>query len=258
MDFTEAVRQSPARPATVESDFLVIALQAIGCGVAACLLSIGASFAFDWPWWVPVVTLGGTMSLAWFVLLTDQRKLLRVVERIVGRDIDGDGAVGEPEPPSISIEVTDPENRQIAYDVLPADEDMLRDVALAVFRKGCSFSRRELASSTSLSSDEIIKLQRGQSVLRRLSRIWPMKSKTRTVPRQAINVAVNWTGEGAVKTETKPTWGQLLQTAKKVTAISKMSDEWLEDNTADGDRFLMELIADAIALDGQRSLVFIA
>lgn len=159
IDFTEAVRQSPARAATVESDFSVIALQAIGCGVAACLLSIGATFAFDWPWWVPIVTLGGTMSLAWFVLLMDQRKLLRVVERIIGRDIDGDGAIGTPERPSISIEVTDPENRQIAYDVLPADEEMLRDVALAVFKKDCPFSRRELARMTRLSEDEVINLQ---------------------------------------------------------------------------------------------------
>jgi hypothetical protein len=159
VDFAEAVRQSPARPATVESDFLVVALQAIGCGVAACLLSVGLTFGLDWPWWVPVVTLGGTMSLAWFVLLTDQRRLLRVVEKIVGRDIDGDGAVGVPERPAISIEVTDPENRQIAYDVLPANEEMLRDVALAVFSKDCPFSRRELARTTNLSEDEIIGLQ---------------------------------------------------------------------------------------------------
>ncbi len=101
-------------------------------------------------------------------------------------------------------------------------------------------------------ANEIIKLQRGQSILRRLSRIWPMKSKTRTVPRQATNVTVTWTGEGVAKTPTKPTYGQLTQTAKKLTAVSKMSDEWLEDESAAGDQFLKEIIADAIALEEDR------
>ena len=105
------------------------------------------------------MALGGGFCVAWFALLISQRKHLWIIETIIGQDIDGDRAIGKPEPKTINIEVSDPENRQIAYDVLPADERMLRDVAIAVFKKGCAFSRRELTQSTSLSENEIIALQ---------------------------------------------------------------------------------------------------
>jgi len=157
--FSEATRRSPARPATVEGDFAVVALQALGCGVAVCILAVGATLQWDLPWWTPIMALGGGFSVAWFILLISQRKHLWIIETIIGQDIDGDGAVGEPKSKTINIEVIDPENRQIAYDVLPADEEMLRDIAIAVFKKQCAFSRRELAQATSLSENDIITLQ---------------------------------------------------------------------------------------------------
>lgn len=101
-------------------------------------------------------------------------------------------------------------------------------------------------------ANEIIKLQRAGSILRRLARIFPMKTLTRLLPRQLTNVTVTWTDEGAVKTETKPTFSQLTQTAKKLAAIVKMTDELLEDNSVEIDQFIMELIAEAMGLEEDR------
>lgn len=101
-------------------------------------------------------------------------------------------------------------------------------------------------------SKEIIKLERAGSILRQLARGFPMGSLTRLLPRQLTNVTVTWTDEGAVKTETKPTFGQLTQTAKKLAAIVKMTDELLEDNSVELDQFIMELIAEAMGLEEDR------
>lgn len=101
-------------------------------------------------------------------------------------------------------------------------------------------------------ANEIIKLQRAGSILRQLARVFPMKTLTRLLPRQLTNVTVTWTDEGAVKTETKPTFSQLTQTAKKLAAIVKMTDELLEDNSVDLDQFIMELIAEAMGLEEDR------
>jgi len=100
--------------------------------------------------------------------------------------------------------------------------------------------------------NEIIKLERAGSILRQLARNFPMGTLTRLLPRQLTNVIVTWTEEGAVKTETKPTFGQLTQTAKKLAAIVKMTDELLEDNSVELDQFLMELIAEAMGLEEDR------
>jgi len=100
--------------------------------------------------------------------------------------------------------------------------------------------------------NEIIKLERAGSILRQLARNFPMATLTRLLPRQLTNVVVTWTTEGAVKTETKPTFGQLTQTAKKLAAIVKMTDELLEDNSVDLDQFIMELIAEAMGLEEDR------
>lgn len=101
-------------------------------------------------------------------------------------------------------------------------------------------------------SNEIIKLERAGSILRQLARVFPMKSLTRLLPRQLTNVAVTWTDEAETKTETKPTFDQLTQTAKKLAAVVKMTDELLEDNSVDLDQFIMELIAEAMGLEEDR------
>lgn len=99
---------------------------------------------------------------------------------------------------------------------------------------------------------EIIKLERGASIIRQLGRDFPMGTLTRNVPRQLTNVTVTWTDEGSAKTPTKPTFDRLQQVAKKLAAIVKFSDEVLEDNNVNLDRFIMEIIADGMALEEDR------
>lgn len=101
-------------------------------------------------------------------------------------------------------------------------------------------------------ANEIIKLELGESILRRLARNFPMGSLTRKVPRQLTNVTVTWTGEHVAKTSTKPTGEQLTQTAKKLAAVVPMTDELLEDNNVNLDRFIMELIAEAMGREEDR------
>jgi HK97 family phage major capsid protein len=66
------------------------------------------------------------------------------------------------------------------------------------------------------------------------------------------NVSVAWTDEGAEKSETNPTFTAITQTAKKVAAIVKMTDELLEDNSSSIDQFIMELVAEAIGIEEDR------
>ena len=101
-------------------------------------------------------------------------------------------------------------------------------------------------------SNEIIKLEDQDSIIRRIARIFPMGSEVRNLPKQLTNVAVTWTGEGLPKTETNTTFGRLVQTAKKLAAVVKMTDELLEDNTVGIDRFVMQLVAEAMSREEDR------
>jgi len=101
-------------------------------------------------------------------------------------------------------------------------------------------------------ANEIIKLEKAGSILRRLARDFPMGTLTRRVPRQLTNVIVTWTEEAYAKTETKPTFDPLIQTAKKLAAVVKFTDELLEDNNVNVDQFVMELIAEAMGVEEDR------
>jgi HK97 family phage major capsid protein len=79
-----------------------------------------------------------------------------------------------------------------------------------------------------------------------------MQTLTRQVPRQLTNVTVTWTDEATAKTVTKPTFGQLTQTAKKLAAVVQMTDELLQDNSVELDNFVKELIAEAMAIEEDR------
>lgn len=157
--FSEATRRSPARPATVEGDFAVVALQAIGCGVAACILSIGVVVKWHWPWWTPLMVLGGGSAVAWFVLLVGQRKHLWIIETITGRDIDGDGAVGEPrQAEPFVVEWESKEGKSIKRETWPISEEQVREIAEAHLRRGKRLSKRELAKHTSLSEEKTLEV----------------------------------------------------------------------------------------------------
>ena len=157
--FTEATRRSPARPATVEGDFAVIALQALGCGMAAAILSIGGIWQGDWPWWSPVIALGSGTSISWFILLYSQRKHLWIIEKVIGLDIDGDGAISEPyQAEPFVVEWHNKEGRSIKRETWPISEKQVREIAEAHLKRGKRLSKRELAKHTSLSEEKALEV----------------------------------------------------------------------------------------------------
>jgi hypothetical protein len=124
----EVTYTEPARPANTEGDVAVPLLQALitGALTGTVTLILMAMF-FDtlkanvWPelrfWHLIYTWLGttATVTLAkWRDLLDDSRDLLRKMETYVGRDIDGDGHVGEPKRIRLEmIDKRDGKNKQI-------------------------------------------------------------------------------------------------------------------------------------------------
>ncbi len=101
-------------------------------------------------------------------------------------------------------------------------------------------------------SNQIILLENKDAIIRQLARIFPMKTLVRTLPKQLTDVSVFWTTEGTEKTETNPTFSRLTQTAKKMAAIVKMTDELIEDESVGIDNLIQGLIAEAMAAEEDR------
>ncbi len=101
-------------------------------------------------------------------------------------------------------------------------------------------------------ANEIVKLERQNSIARNICRIFPMGSLTRKVPRQLTNPTVTWTTEGTNHTKTKTTLEQITQTAKKVSALVPFTEELLEDNNVNFDQFLFQLVSEAIGREEDR------
>lgn len=126
--FSEFHRETPARPPAVGGDVAVPALQAIISGVAIFLVGL----AILWPDWQIAAAGGGIVgALAWFLLLSDSRRLLRVVEDVTGVDLDQDGHIGEPEPPALGVKlrIDEEEGRVTKYAHLPIDAQRLGQLA---------------------------------------------------------------------------------------------------------------------------------
>lgn len=126
--FSELRRETPVRPPTIEADVLVPAAQAGLSGLAATIGATLGAVVWSWPWYIPVAVGGGAMCLTWAGLLLANRGLLRTVERVVHRDLDGDGQVGEPrsepEPrPVTEITVTVPKQGAASVYFLKTDVD---------------------------------------------------------------------------------------------------------------------------------------
>lgn len=134
-DFAEYVRSEPVRAATVESDFSVVFLQAVGSGLFVGLLGGGLAVWLGWPWFAPVASGLVTASVVWFGALADSRSMLRRVERVVNRDLDGDGDIG---PQTVQHEYTVKEQRadgSTSWQVLvglPLEPESLREFARGV------------------------------------------------------------------------------------------------------------------------------
>lgn len=94
----EARRSAPARPATVESDFIVPALQSLATGAAVAIPTIGVTIWQGWPWYSPLVAGGVTVTVTWLQLLGAHRKLLWIIETV--SSWGGDDAPGQQSKPA--------------------------------------------------------------------------------------------------------------------------------------------------------------
>lgn len=101
-------------------------------------------------------------------------------------------------------------------------------------------------------ANQIIKLERESSIIRRLARQVPMGTDTRNVPTQLTNVSATWEGESDQIATTNPTFARTVQVAKKLSALTKFSNEVLADNNVGLDGFIKEIIAEAFALEEDR------
>jgi len=149
-------RRRPARDASVEADVLTPALQSLitGCVTGICFGATAKLMEWGSPLVTGMTAGAGVLSIAWVVLLREQRSLLWEVERIIGADLDGDGDVGAPptnteRPPQLrQVEVTEHRgsNKSIRYIDLPdsVTDDDLAKIAQRVLRLGYSFTRRDL------------------------------------------------------------------------------------------------------------------
>lgn len=101
-------------------------------------------------------------------------------------------------------------------------------------------------------ANEIVKLELANSIARRICRIFPMGSLTRTIPRQLTNPTVTWVNEAGVIPKTKVTFEQFSQTAKKIACIIPVTAELLADNNVNLDTFLFQVVAEAIGREEDR------
>lgn len=137
-------KREPARPPTA-ADVGVPAAWAGLTGVACSLLSIPITIWSEWPWWAPLVVLGGGAAITWLMLLVRWQNLLWRIEEIIGIDLDGDKIPGYPAKQTpIQIEITDQNQKSIRFIDLPIADEQMQRIAIAM-SNGASFSRRGLA-----------------------------------------------------------------------------------------------------------------
>lgn len=127
----ELTSETPSRPASLHADLLVpMAQAAVTGGLLAGIIVMGlAELAPDLPinpvkaWGAAALVIA---SVAWLLLLTDTRRLLWAVERLVNADIDQDGQAGPPERRTLRVEVTNGQTMQfIDADLLEIGDDRL-------------------------------------------------------------------------------------------------------------------------------------
>lgn len=146
--FHESTRTTPHRAATRESDVAVPLQQAAITAGVITLPAVVLTVASGWPIHVPLVVGAASFTMSWFWLLRDSRSLLRITERIVNRDIDGDGRIGDEPAESKPVRVEVREQREggmtMRFLDMPIDEAQLQTFARGLL-SGQPFSERAWA-----------------------------------------------------------------------------------------------------------------
>lgn len=161
--------ERPGRLAELRSDVIVPTLQAaviaLALGLAVGVLALlwigpgrGLGGGALWAWSGRLAATATVIALlvAIVAFVLQHRRVILSIEEWTGRDGDGDGTMGQPEPPKLTrIElVEDPQHRR--YLSLPVEDAKLHQVARLCLWHGKAFSRRELANA--LSQGEYAKL----------------------------------------------------------------------------------------------------
>jgi hypothetical protein len=118
----EASYESPVTQGNnIEGQVLVPMAQSAVTATAVGLLSVGALVAVGLDW-QQVLTgglavFGVVFTGQWLYLMTDTRRMLWQVERLINRDLDGDGETGKPGK-TLNINVSSTENKNMHMDRL--------------------------------------------------------------------------------------------------------------------------------------------
>lgn len=89
---------------------------------------------------------------------------------------------------------------------------------------------------------DLILLREEFGVARRLAKVVPMQSDTRTDPRWVSGLTATFTAENATATESDTAWDNVQLVAKTLTAITRMSNEFNQDSVINfGDTLIREI-----------------
>lgn len=94
---------------------------------------------------------------------------------------------------------------------------------------------------------EILRLIEQYGVARRECTVVGMKHDTLHLPTLSSSVSVYWPNEGAAITSSKPQFGRVTLTAKKMAGLAPVTSELLDDADVDVVALLTKLFAEAIA-----------
>ena len=81
--------------------------------------------------------------------------------------------------------------------------------------------------------NELITLREQYGVFRRNARVWKMASDTLRIPRKNAGLTAYWVGEAVAGTESTNTFDSIQLVAKKLMALTTISNELLEDSIID-------------------------
>jgi hypothetical protein len=185
-------RREATRTPTLSGDVAVPLAQALVCGVAG---GIVGGLLGDLRSGAVVGALA--FVVAWGALIADTRSLLRTVEKITRKDLDGDSYVGEP--PVVRAEIVEKDAsgnvKAIRWLDLPGDEETIRQFARAVIAGRSLAESQWTGSGKPFSRDEYREMrdsfiEKGMARWRNLhapAQGWELTKKGEAVMRQLAN-----------------------------------------------------------------------
>jgi hypothetical protein len=138
-------KKQPARSSDVRETAAYSAGSALVLAIAGFVFAV---LAQDARVFIVFLILGViAFVVLWFVLMWESRRLLWVVERITGRDLDGDGHQGQPKTNvtvSKTVRIALDDGKQVLYRESGLEDYEVERVAYAILDDDAPFSRRAL------------------------------------------------------------------------------------------------------------------